>query len=232
MNAVKHSGCCGVSARRLAVALSASSPRADYRAVGFPLQSLTRNAVLALALCLVTHVVPAQFFKPYDFMTREVIRDKKVKCISVYTEKDTGRAKNQELCFDQNGKLLQVLTFWGNPVQADSELYVYDSNGNELEYTRISSISNDVSATGEPILQRVTIRYASQYDHGRLVRYVGNDGAYLMSGSNYTELRYDTLGRVIERAYHDTIKHETQRSVSVYDKTGKEILELNYDEHI
>ena len=34
----------GVPARRLAVALSAASPRADYRAVGFPLQSLTRNA--------------------------------------------------------------------------------------------------------------------------------------------------------------------------------------------
>ncbi len=44
MNAVKHSGCLGVPARRLAVALSAASPRADYRAVGFPLQSLTRNA--------------------------------------------------------------------------------------------------------------------------------------------------------------------------------------------
>ena len=44
MNAVKHSGCWGVPARRLAVALSATSPRADYRAVGFPLQSLTRSA--------------------------------------------------------------------------------------------------------------------------------------------------------------------------------------------
>ena len=38
--------CLGVSARRLAVALSASSPRADYRAVGFPLQSLTRKMPL------------------------------------------------------------------------------------------------------------------------------------------------------------------------------------------
>gem|GEM_PF-4187517 len=33
----------GVSARRLAVALSVASPRADYRAVGFPLRSLTLN---------------------------------------------------------------------------------------------------------------------------------------------------------------------------------------------
>jgi len=46
----------GVSARRLAVALSATSPRADYRAVGFPLQSLTRNArsraITVLGVCL------------------------------------------------------------------------------------------------------------------------------------------------------------------------------------
>ena len=38
-------GSLGVSARRLAVALSAASPRTDYRAVGFPLQSLTRIVV-------------------------------------------------------------------------------------------------------------------------------------------------------------------------------------------
>jgi hypothetical protein len=47
MNAMKHSGCWGVPLPRLKagarVALSAASPRADYRAVGFPLQSLTRS---------------------------------------------------------------------------------------------------------------------------------------------------------------------------------------------
>ena len=43
-------GSLGVSAQRLTVALSASSPR-SFLAVGFPLQSLTRNA--ALVLCLV-----------------------------------------------------------------------------------------------------------------------------------------------------------------------------------
>jgi hypothetical protein len=46
----------GVPARRLAVALSAPSPRADHRAVGFPLQSLTRNAsstaIAVLGTCL------------------------------------------------------------------------------------------------------------------------------------------------------------------------------------
>ena len=50
MNAVKHSGCWGVPVRPsaplccaqdVAVALSAPSPRAGYRAAGFPLQSLT-----------------------------------------------------------------------------------------------------------------------------------------------------------------------------------------------
>ena len=43
----------GVSARRLAVALSATSPRADYHAVGFPLQSLTRNAATIIRLFVI-----------------------------------------------------------------------------------------------------------------------------------------------------------------------------------
>ena len=43
----------GVPARRLAVALSASSPRADYRAVGFPLQSLTRTRSISKRLVVV-----------------------------------------------------------------------------------------------------------------------------------------------------------------------------------
>ena len=43
MNAMKHSGGWGVPARRLAVALSARTPR-SFVAVGYPLQSLTRNA--------------------------------------------------------------------------------------------------------------------------------------------------------------------------------------------
>jgi hypothetical protein len=49
MNAAKHSGCLGVPARGLAVALFAASPRADYRAAGFPLQSLTRKAELEVS---------------------------------------------------------------------------------------------------------------------------------------------------------------------------------------
>jgi hypothetical protein len=49
MNAVKHSGCLGVSLAKPRVALSAASPR-SFLAVGFPLRSLTRSAFLALVL--------------------------------------------------------------------------------------------------------------------------------------------------------------------------------------
>ncbi len=67
MNTVKHTESChiersrdvGVPARRLAVALSAASPRADYRAAGFPLQSLTRSTFLTLVLAG-PHLLSAQ----------------------------------------------------------------------------------------------------------------------------------------------------------------------------
>ncbi len=50
MRAVQHSGASlGVPLAEPRVALSAPSPRADYRAAGFPLQSLTRNAATTLA---------------------------------------------------------------------------------------------------------------------------------------------------------------------------------------
>jgi len=52
MEQMRDSGL-GVPARRLAVALSAASPRADYRAVGFPLQSLTRNAAAIIRLFVI-----------------------------------------------------------------------------------------------------------------------------------------------------------------------------------
>ena len=54
MNTVKQSGCWGVPLAEPRVALSATSPRADYRAVGFSLQSLTRNASLFLVVLLLT----------------------------------------------------------------------------------------------------------------------------------------------------------------------------------
>lgn len=75
----------------------------------------------------------------------------------------------------------------------------------------------------------VNVIYASQYEQGRLVKYVGNEGAYLMSGSHYTDLRYDSLGNVVERTYHDTVEHKIQRAVFIYDKNGREILRLSYD---
>ena|GEM_PF-4570344 len=130
-----------------------------------------------------------------------------------------------------NGRLVEVLTFWGDPVQADTERYVYDSNGKELTYSRIGSVADGFSDTGEPLIKWITVSYTSLYDNGRLVKYIGNDGAYEMSGSHYTMLRHDTLGNIIERIYQDTIKHEATRLVSAYDKSGKEILNLNYNAH-
>jgi len=212
--------------------LACSGHRISPRfAAGFPLQSLTRNAVLAVALCLIAHIAPAQFFKPYRFMTEELLREKQVKCITIYSEKPSGKSKNQELSFDKKGRLVQVLTFWGEPVQADTEQYVYDAAGRELSYTSVRSIADGFSASGEPLMKRVTVSYTSQYDRGKLVKSMGNDGAYLMSGSHYSEIRYDTLGHVIERIYRDTVDHEAQRAVFVYDKGGNEILYLHYDEH-
>ena len=63
MNAVKHSGgCLGVpSPKCVAVALSAASPRF---AAGFPLQSLTRNAILLLVSFF---LLPLQSFKASNY---------------------------------------------------------------------------------------------------------------------------------------------------------------------
>ena len=44
MNTVKHRDCWGVPLAKPRVALSAKT-RADYRAVGFPLQSLTQGSM-------------------------------------------------------------------------------------------------------------------------------------------------------------------------------------------
>ena len=57
MNAVKHSGGWGVPARRLAVALSAASPRF---AAGFPLQSHTRLVHCAFSFFLIHCTTSAQ----------------------------------------------------------------------------------------------------------------------------------------------------------------------------
>ena len=116
-------------------------------------------------------------------MPQELLRAKQVKCIAVYSEKPSGRSKSQELCFDERGQLLQVLTFWGEPIQADTERYVYDETGKELLYTRVSYTADGFSANGEPLMKWTKVIYSSQYEQGRLVKYVGNDGAYLMSGS-------------------------------------------------
>ena len=66
----------GVPARRLAVALSATSlpagqagPRADYRAVGFPLQSLTRKMVYLFITVVLSGC--AESSSDHDFDTRK-----------------------------------------------------------------------------------------------------------------------------------------------------------------
>lgn len=60
MNGVKHSDGLGVPLAEPRVALYAASPRADYRAVGFPLQSLTRARVLAFVLLVLQSSLQAQ----------------------------------------------------------------------------------------------------------------------------------------------------------------------------
>ena len=71
----------GVPARRLAVALSAASPRTSYRAVGFPLQSLTQNAgqhssALTLLFCFAAVAVPLHGSAQTDIIfRREVFED-------------------------------------------------------------------------------------------------------------------------------------------------------------
>jgi len=229
MKQMRDSGL-GVSALRLAVALSACTPR-SFLAVGYPLQSLTRNALALFVACCSSLISTGQFFKPDRFMPQELMHANGIKCITVYSERDSGNVRNQELCFDKDTRLLQVLTFWGNPVQADTERYVYNSDGRELQYSSTRSVADGFSPQGDPLMKWVTVRYGSHYEHGRLVRYAGDDGAYLMTGSHYTVIRYDTLGRVIERVYHDTLDHEIERTAFIYDKNGRQILYLHYDAH-
>ncbi|HMC97193.1 MAG TPA: hypothetical protein VKG92_06055, partial [Flavobacteriales bacterium] len=73
MNAVKHSGCLGVPLAKPRVALSAASPRADYRAVGFPLQSLTRMLQLVFALLVLCPLANAQNPCPSEEVARDLV---------------------------------------------------------------------------------------------------------------------------------------------------------------
>ena len=56
----------GVSLAKPRVALSAASPRADYRAVGFPLQSLTRNAGSLVGYSIVALLVSSCGAQPTE----------------------------------------------------------------------------------------------------------------------------------------------------------------------
>jgi len=164
-------------------------------------------------------------------MSKELLREKHVKCITVNSERPSGISKYQELCFDEAGRQVQVLTFLGSPFQTDTEQYVYDAIGRELNYSSVLSVAYDFPEGRDPLMKKVTVSYTSQYVQEKFVKRVGNAGAYDMSGTHFTEFRYDTLGRLIECLYHDTVDHETRRTVLVNDKDGREILSLYYDEH-
>ena len=163
-------------------------------------------------------------------MPLDLLRDKEVKCITVNSESPNGISKYQELYFDDEGRQIQVLTFLGSPVQADTQTYVYDATGKELIYTNVLSVAYDFPEGKDPLTKKVRRTYISQYDGEKLVKRIGNAGAYDMSGIHFTVFRYDTLGRLIEYLCHDTLDQEIQRIVLVHDKDGREILSLQYDE--
>ena len=163
-------------------------------------------------------------------MSKDLLRENHVKCITINSQRPDGISKYQELCFDEAGRQVQVLTFLGSPVQTDTEQYVYDASGKELTYSSVRSVAYDFPEGRDPLMKKVRVSYTSQYVKDKLVKYTGNEGAYEMSGSHFTELRYDSLGQLIEQVYHDTVNHEASRAVFVNDKHGREILSLYYDE--
>jgi hypothetical protein len=161
-------------------------------------------------------------------MTEEFIKEKNIKCITVFDEKEKGPEKSTDICFDREGRMLQSIVYWGRPAQPDSELFVYDSNGNEVEYIRISWVTMDFTPTGEPILQKMTSRYTSQYVNNRCVRTDADSVAYSLGQSHYALLKYDSLGYMVEETAVDTVKHEVRRTVIHKDKENREILLLSY----
>ncbi len=214
---------------RLAVALSAASPRADYRTVGFPLQSLTR-ATLCFAVVCMALGASAQFFHPYDYMNRELLHEQKVKCMSIYTVSDTSRVRSEELCFNGDGRLVEHLSFWGVPVRTDSALLIYDDKGNEIEYVNMVWVTESFTPEGEPIRKRVRAHYRSIYDRGRLVRSETDSDGYYMGGRHYSTLEYDSLNHVVEQIDYDTVKSASKRTTIIKDNEDRELLCLWYED--
>jgi hypothetical protein len=196
---------------------------------GFPLQSVTRTSALCISVLCTMLGASAQFFKPYKFMDRELIQERGIKCMTVFTVRDTGNVRNQELCFNKDGRLVQSLSFWGRPVQTDSTLLSYDANGNEIEYAHIVWVSDSVAPTGEPFYERVRAHYRSIYKNGVMVRSEADVDGYRMTGDQYSILTYDTLGHLVEEVYHDTTKGTSHRTAYVNDNDGRVILRLTYD---
>ncbi|MBS1583631.1 MAG: hypothetical protein JST66_15630 [Bacteroidetes bacterium] len=162
-------------------------------------------------------------------MTEEFIKEKKIKCIAVFDEKEKGSEKSTDICFDREGRMFQSIVYWGRPAQPDSELFVYDANGNEVDYIRTSWVTMDFTPTGEPILQKMTSRYTSQYINNRCVRTDADSVAYSLGQSHCAFLKYDSLGYMVEETAVDTIKNEVRRTITHKDKENREILRLSYN---
>jgi len=227
MRPTRHSDGLGVPLAGPRVALSAKTR--SCLAVGFSLQSLTRLVQILCVVLSFQNGVSAQWLHPYRFMTEELIKEKNVKCITVFDEKEKGPEKSTDICFDREGRMLQSIVYWGRTAQPDSELFVYDSNGNEIEYIRISWVTMDFTPTGEPILQKMRSRYTSQYVNNRCVRTDADSIAYSLGQSHYALLKYDSLGYTVEETAVDTIKQEVRRTVTHKDKENREILRLSYN---
>lgn len=149
--------------------------------------------------------------------------------MTVFTVSDTGRGRNQELCFNKDGRLVQSLSFWGDPVRTDSTLLSYDANGNETEYAHLVWVADSITPSGEPIYERVKAHYRSIYRNGIMVRSEADTDGYRLSGDQYSMLTYDTLGRLIEEVAYDTTKGTSHHTVYVNDNAGNVMLRLTYD---
>jgi hypothetical protein len=186
--------------------------------------------LIAFAFMVITSAAKAQFFHPYDYMKREQLQEKKVRCMTIYTASDTGRVRSEELCFNVDGRLVEHLSFWGVPVHTDSSLLFYDEKDMEIEYVRMVWVTESFTPDGQPIRKRVRAHYRSVYEGGRLVRSETDGDGYYLGGRHYSAFKYDTLNHTVEEIAYDTIKATSNRFMTVKDKNDREILCLRYEE--
>lgn len=123
MNAVKHRDGWGVPARRLAVALSAASPRAGYRAAGFALRSLTRKLPFLYVLLVIgcTSCTNSDFrAKPIaEFLTgawvmdstNQGLRTKELPLVRLLVFQKDGSARNHFFSYRHNKEYVNDVTY-------------------------------------------------------------------------------------------------------------------------